>query len=118
MSLMDGRRRGGVSEHPGMRGLLCGQWSTTHPKANCDQGTRSGDGGSTSTTAGASRWPKLGNFLIIPYGFHSAIHSHHEDRIVVRGSYRLWLGTGDKDRFAGMIIFFKVKKKKRVLVVQ
>jgi hypothetical protein len=59
---------------------------STHPKANCDQGTRSGDGGSTSTTASASSWPKLGNFLIIPHGFHGTIHSHHEDRIVARSS--------------------------------
>jgi hypothetical protein len=95
---------GGVNKHPGMHGLLCNLLST-HRKANRNQGTRSGDGGSTSTTTGTTTsascsWPKFGNFLIIPYGFHGTIHSHHENRIIARGSYHLWLGTSDKDRFA------------------
>lgn len=92
-----------MSKYPGMHGLLYNLLST-HRKANRNQGTRSGDGGSTSTTTGTTSascsWPKFGDFLIIPYGFHGTIHSHHENSIIARGSYHLWLGTSDKDRFA------------------
>lgn len=80
-----------MSKHPGVRGLPLNH---THPKANRNQGTSSGDGGSTCTR------PKLRNFLIIPYGLHG-LQSHHEYRLVARGRQRLWLGARGKDRLPG-----------------
>lgn len=72
---------------------MCADCFATHPKANRDQGTRSGDGTGTGTTS----WPELGHFLIISYGLHG-LNSYHENRVVARDRERLRLGARDEYR--------------------
>jgi hypothetical protein len=65
-----------------------------HPKADREQRPRSSDDG------GVDPWPKIGNFLVIPYGFHG-VSSHDEGRVVARSRQRFRLRGRGKNGCPG-----------------
>ena len=74
-----------------MSGLL---FFVAHPKADREQRPRSSDGG------GVGPWPKIGNFLVIPYGLHG-VGSHDEGRVIARSRQRFRLRGRGKNGCPG-----------------